>query len=314
MWILVLTAVWCVLYSLMSFAWMLGAPGFPFGAGDSRGREMGSLLASAHPVPTGLALGCGAVVAAAAAVWALRRPGRAPGVVLLVCAAALLAVVPDVRLLQNLAYSFGGYFGLVDWPVLNQVLCVLGAGLLARSALVLLRPATGDAARWLTIGRWATLVAVLAPLPYAIQRAAWNLGIPLGVSQQFVDDLAADVTAKGLPAIAAWGLVIPDLVGVLLTLGLVMRWGEVFPRWVPWLGGRPVPVWLAVVPASVVSTAVTIAGLVIIRFAVADGSVSSTAAPGLLWLPWGVALGVATYAYAERRRASVSGRLAQRGR
>ncbi|EXG80813.1 hypothetical protein CryarDRAFT_1908 [Cryptosporangium arvum DSM 44712] len=304
--ILVPTAVWCVAYGLMSLAWALGAPGFPFGDGDSRGREMGSLLASAHPVPTGVALGCGALIAAATAVWAMRRPGRAPGVVLLVCAAALLAVVPDVRLLQNLAYSFSGFFGLVDRPVLNQALCVLGAGLLARSAVVLLRPAAVDAGRWLTIGRWATLVAVLAPLPYALQRAAWNLGLPLGVSQRFVDDLAADVAAKGLPAAAAWMLVIPDVVGVLLTLGLIMRWGERFPRWVPLRGGRSVPVWLAVVPASVVSAAVTIAGLVVIRFAVEGGSVSATAAPGLLWLPWGLALGVATYAYAERRRDSES--------
>jgi hypothetical protein len=88
---------------------------------------------------------------------------------------------------------------------------------------------------------------------------------------------------------------------VLLTLGLIMRWGERFPRWVPLLGGRRVPVWLAVVPASVVSAAVTVAGLMVIRFAVEGGSVSATAAPGLLWLPWGLALGVATYAYAERR-------------
>lgn len=34
-----------------------------------------------------------------------------------------------------------------------------------------------------------------------------------------------------------------------LTLGLVQRWGEVVPRWVPGIGGRRVPVAAAVVPA-----------------------------------------------------------------
>lgn len=35
----------------------------------------------------------------------------------------------------------------------------------------------------------------------------------------------------------------------LLTLGLVHSWGEVVPRWVPLLGGRPVPVRAAFAPA-----------------------------------------------------------------
>lgn len=311
-----LAAAWCAGYGALSLAWALGAPGFPFGAGDARGREMGSLLADASPGQAGLLLALLCTGAAAALLWTRRRPGRAPGVVLVLVAVALLAVVPDVRLLQNLAYSLFGHFDLVDWPVLNQALYVLGAGLLARSAHGLFRRSghaeRGTAARWLEIGRWATVVAVLAPLPYAAQRAAWNLGIPLGVSEQFVEDLAADIVAKGLPPVVAWGLVIPDLVGALLTLGLVMRWGERVPTRVPLLGGRRVPVSLAVVPASVVSVAVTIAGLVIVRLAIADGTVDPTAAPGLLWLPWGIALGVATYAYAERRRAS-SGRVGAEG-
>ena len=334
--ILLLAAVWCFGYAALCLGWAFGAPGFPFGDGDSRGSEMGSALAGAAPVPTGSALAAGCVLAGVVALSVLRdrrarafsaagatpagvsgRPsaaGRWRGVVLLVAAVALVAVVPDVRLLQNLAYSLFGYFGLIDWPVLNQALCVVGAGLLARSGYVLLRshpdatpvtPSRGDAAtRWLRIGRWATLVAVLAPLPYAVQRAAWNLGIPLGVSDQFVRDLAADIVAKGLNPLVAWGLVVPDLLGALLTLGLVRKWGERFPSWVPLLGGRRVPVSLAVIPASVVSVAVSIAGLVIIRFAIIDGTIAPTAAPGLLWLPWGVALGVATFAYVERRRAT----------
>ena len=76
--ILILAAIWCAAYGLLSLSWAFGAPGFPFGAGDSRGHEMGSLLASAHPVPTGSALAVGCAIAVFAAVCAWRRPGRAP--------------------------------------------------------------------------------------------------------------------------------------------------------------------------------------------------------------------------------------------
>ena len=51
----------------------------------------------------------------------------------------------------------------------------------------------------------------------------------------------------------------------LLTLGLVQRWGEVFPRWIPFLAGKRVPPALAIVPASLVSILVTTAGLMFVR-------------------------------------------------
>lgn len=41
--------------------------------------------------------------------------------------------------------------------------------------------------------------------------------------------------------------------GAVLTLGLVSRWGEVFPAWLPGFRGRPVPVLAAVVPATLVA-------------------------------------------------------------
>ncbi|MEK8226632.1 hypothetical protein NKG05_11880 [Oerskovia sp. M15] len=73
------------------------------------------------------------------------------------------------------------------------------------------------------------------------------------------------------------------------------------------LAGKRVPVSLAVVPASLVAVAVVPAGLEMIASLVRTSpemDVSSWAmfGPGLLWPVWGVALGVATYAYAARRR------------
>ena len=100
----------------------------------------------------------------------------------------------------------------------------------------------------------------------------------------------------------------------ILTLGLVQRWGEVFPRWIPFLGGRRVPIPLAVVPASLVAVLVTTAGLMFVRLTLTgrlgailgEGVLSAenwaTLAPELLWPLWGAALGAATLAYYYRRR------------
>jgi hypothetical protein len=42
----------------------------------------------------------------------------------------------------------------------------------------------------------------------------------------------------------------------LLTLGLVRPWGEVFPRWIPAVGGRPVPARLVTAAATTLATVV----------------------------------------------------------
>jgi hypothetical protein len=304
-----LAVLWCLVYGTLGIAWAFGAPGFPFGADDPRGAETGNWLAHAIPGPTGAALSVGCAIAL---FFSVLPGGRLRGYALLGLATLLAFTVADVRVLQNLTYALRGYFGLFDWPLLNQVLCLAGAALLARLGVLVLRRSPcgtcqlpdarpGERERWVRIGRWAVLIAVLAQLPYATQRAAWNLGIPLGVSQQFVDGLHADLIAKGQSPLSAWSLVLPDVIGVLLTLGLVMRWGERFPRWVPVLGDRRVPMAMAVIPASLVAVVVTVAGEVALRFTAEDGF-NGAGAPAILWLPWGLALGLATFAYAQRRR------------
>jgi len=293
-------ALWCAAYGGLGLWWAAGGDGFPFGAGDPNGADMMSWLAGARPGPTGTVIAIGGAVGVVCSLWR----SRAAAAVLLVLAVPLLFVVPDVRLLQNLAYALRGFVGLVDWPVLNQALCAGGGFLLAAAALPRLRR-PGRRWNWARIGRWATAVAVVGPLPYALQRAAWNLGIPLGVDEAFVEALAADLRTKGYHPLTAYSLVVPAILGSLLTLGLSMRWGEVVPRWVPLLGGRRVPVPLAVVPATVVSLAVTVAGLTLYRMTIAGGGgVDGTALPGLLWLPWGLALALATLAYQRRRAQS----------
>ena len=100
-------------------------------------------------------------------------------------------------------------------------------------------------------------------------------------------------------------------------LGLVQRWGEVFPRWMIGLAGRRVPIALAVVPASLVSVLLVVGGIAIwsgLGQMVANmtaggldsmgisGAIIFQLGPTLLFPVWGAALAVATLGYYYRRR------------
>ncbi|NED03421.1 hypothetical protein G3I55_17335 [Streptomyces sp. SID6648] len=104
-------------------------------------------------------------------------------------------------------------------------------------------------------------------------------------------------------------------------IGLVARWGEVFPRWVPYLGGRKVPRRAAVVPAAVGATVLTLVFTVLfivteIRGTTIRGDELPADFPGeaggweaawfsLCYAPlvlWGPLLAVLTVAYHQRRR------------
>jgi hypothetical protein len=98
--------------------------------------------------------------------------------------------------------------------------------------------------------------------------------------------------------------------GAVLTLGLVQRWGEVFPRWMVGLRGRRVPVLLAVVPAGLVAVVVGSAGAMFLRVGLTGGLDESLPGeptdvaawlPEMFWPLWSVALAAATYAYWLRR-------------
>jgi hypothetical protein len=328
-WAPYLAAVWSLAYGMLGLYWASGGPGFPFGENDPA--PLFSLLGgvrAAETAPAIAALGlAGALVALSMATVARSRRGGPLRVGLLTfawaAAAVLLLVVPDARALVAVAYApvvlFGAPFGwppgdyrdAIPWTVVNQFICVAGGVAWAAAALAYQRQTqTGGPPRWTSPaaaarwGRWATAVAVVVPLFYAATRWAWALGIPLGLSEEFLREGQGEGTwAAG----AALGTV--AIVGSLLTLGLVQRWGEVFPRWVPGLGGRLVPPALAIVPACLVAALVTNAGLTFWRrtllgtttFSLAGGDWAALA-PELLWPLWGVALGAATLAYHLRRR------------
>jgi len=84
---------------------------------------------------------------------------------------------------------------------------------------------------------------------------AMAVGIPVGASDRIVSE------RYGFPG---WGTVYVFglsalLVGLaLLTLGLVQRWGEVVPGWIPFAGGKAVPPMAAVVPAGAGALGLTV--------------------------------------------------------
>lgn len=331
-------ATWSLGYLGLGIAWLLGAGGNPADPAVDDGAGL-SLIGTWGPstgaaVLTGLAaLGVGLAVVMAVMPATAGRFGplrRSPAVLAGVLGLVLAVVLPDYRLLAAVAYTpillvltlFGARPDGVDiwtWPVVNMaVLSLAGLAWIAAAVVDHRRLTTAcagcgrgrhdaawtmpdAAARW---GRWAVAVAVAVPLGYAATRYAWALGIPLGVDRQMLDDMGNQVYAgAGLATLAVGGAV--------LTLGLVQRWGEVFPRWMLGVRGRRVPVGLAVVPAGIVSVAVASAGLMFVRFGVAGefgdnfpGENDDIAAwlPEMFWPLWGAALAAATYAYWLRRR------------
>ncbi|NUO57657.1 MAG: hypothetical protein HOV78_13385, partial [Hamadaea sp.] len=189
------------------------------------------------------------------------------------------------------------------WPVLNQLVCVLGGLLLAAAALAYGRGRNGR--RWFTPerGRKAVYVAVAVPLVYCATRWAWALGIPLGVSEEFLAEGEGGLWLAGA-YLATFGAF-----GGVLTLGLTQRWGEVFPRWIPGLRGRRVPPLLAVVPAGFVSIIITVAGLTYVRWTIAGRfALDEWGAwlPECFWPIWGAALATATVSYRLRRSGRTS--------
>ncbi|WP_242215659.1 hypothetical protein [Bacillus cereus group sp. BfR-BA-01383] len=323
-WIAYLTAVWSISYGFLGAYWALGGTGFPFGENDPRGFMMGSFLANIQSDVGGVTIACIGWLGSIIALATIRMWGEIiPRAILLIFAwimcITLVFVIPDVRVLQNFAYSFMLHFQLIDWPVINQLLCMVGGFLWGATALAYQRRSLGACVNCgrqketqdISIagnktGKYATYIAIVMALPYAIVRLAWAAGIPLGMSNAAAMSISSQSLSERMTEAVLGGL---PICGAILTWGLIQKWGEKFPHWFYYLGGKRVPIWFAVIPATCASVLLILAGLKIspiILSKILDGSINTgnwgELGPSLFWLPWGIALGLATISYCQRRR------------
>ena len=152
-----------------------------------------------------------------------------------------------------------------------------------------------------------TVIAACGPLPYALARLTWLTPWP-----QF-SPAASELTSET----RLWGLLLGGaaLLGSVLTIGLIRPWGERFPRWMPGLAGRNVPIDVAAVPGFAVAAAVSASAVPML---VALTFTSTGHGVGIdrlgeriliafilpLWI-WGPMLALAVWGYvADRRRRS----------
>jgi hypothetical protein len=114
-----------------------------------------------------------------------------------------------------------------------------------------------DTARRLpTWARRAAEIAALAPVPSSLWRLPLIFGIPMGMDEAFMADMMGHPWWMRAGYLLALGLISDG--AAFLTLGLVRSWGEVWPRWMPVVGGRRVHPLAAIVPALVGGAVVTV--------------------------------------------------------
>lgn len=107
---------------------------------------------------------------------------------------------------------------------------------------------------WQHSKKWGYIAAV-AMLPYAMLKTLWAFEVNIGISLEMLSELHANMTIYGGPVVNflyRHGIDITAVLAIvasLLSLALVQSWGQTFPKWMPYFGGRSVPRWLLLIPA-----------------------------------------------------------------
>jgi hypothetical protein len=256
------------------------------------------------------AVGVG-VALAVVVVYAVRLTGRRAAAGSWAAAALLLVVAFPLHLLFEVPAALAGRPS--DWRDLAARLALVAGGVLFTGLASANGPQRGPAPpgyqpvpRWTR--RWAWVAVALPVIGWAVPHGLWVLGVPFGIPQRELDDIHHNLSTPTGVAIT----LVPPFAG-LLVLGLAQRWGQQFPRWVPGLRDRPVPRLLALIPAGVV--ALTLVTYGVLSAAVLAGQLRTgdrywsdvrdewaTVATLLVFLGWGVALGVTTTGYALATR------------
>ncbi|CAM3334387.1 hypothetical protein KIPE111705_03195 [Kibdelosporangium persicum] len=168
-----------------------------------------------------------------------------------------------------------------------------------------------------TVPRWAVWAAYAVPLCVLLS-AVWRTG------EAFTQEVG--LVSGGWYLLLLTGL---SMGAALLTLGLVHRWGERIPRWVPLVGGRNIPVRAAVIPALAGGVLVIVICLYWVlntlfgfveRGVILIGDDNGLPTPGpsvmalyIPWLAWGPLVVALALAYRRRRNSSAMPRVVSGG-
>ncbi|MFE9192882.1 hypothetical protein ACFYL6_25105 [Micromonospora sp. NPDC007208] len=252
------------------------------------------------------AVGVGVALAVVLACT-VRFPGRWATAGGWAAAALLLVVAFPLHLAFEIPAALAGRPS--DWRDLGARLVLVTGGVLFAGLANASGSQRGPAAvgyrpvpRWTR--RWAYVAVALPVVGWAVPHALWVLGVPLGISERELNDIERNLSTWTGVAIT----LVPPLAG-LLVLGLVQRWGQQFPRWVPGLHGRQVPRRLAVIPAGVVALTLVTYGVLSIAVLVGELLTGETrwsdvrdgwavTATLLVFLGWGVSMAVTATGYA----------------
>lgn len=329
-WIGYSAVIWSLFYGWMHLYWLFGGIGYPFQQERTANNLFGAMI-TYLPAKVGGALFV--ILCLVGVVLGLimikHKRFPFPRWVLISFswgfAFSLILFIPDIRLIAALAYAFLFKFAF-NWQMVNQLFCIIGA-LLWMSSSTAYQRKTRNACEYcgrtedettFILRRKAklfTYIAALAPIPYAITRFAWALNIPLGVERSFPEEFSKINSSANL---TEWVFGFLCVGGSILTLGFIQKWGEVFPRWFPLIGGKRVPISLAVIPAFIVALPVTTAGFIFtfeflslsMHFTTTDSIILEqlwgAVGPMIFWIPWGVFLGLSAMAYYYRRRGRCS--------
>ncbi|MGW2271192.1 hypothetical protein [Streptomyces yangpuensis] len=161
-------------------------------------------------------------------------------------------------------------------------------------------------------------------VPWAGVKTVWTLGgDALGITAEKwkESNSGGSDAAKALAEAGIDVTVLAAGLGFLLLTGLMYPWGQVFPRWTPFLSGRRVPRLLPLIPAWLTAFGLSVYGVVLVAYAplaalgvlpapALDTDLGATRS-GTLWLVafggtafggLGFALLVAARSYAARTR------------
>lgn len=162
--------------------------------------------------------------------------------------------------------------------------------------------------RWALIAGWGSL---LLPVPSVLWRLLMLAGVDVGFG------LTGEVQESASAIGYVLGLEVLTVLVAVLGFGLIRRWGEVVPGWVPRLGGRTIPPLVPIIVGGIGSAVLLgLIGSVLATFVLAwtgtvpgwTPDVGMTAGERAFLLTcyvpfflWPVAIAVALIGYARRR-------------